>query len=76
MRDYDISMWTLFIQTLSATTDLGADDEDINFDPALDKVAEQFGEEVEWLVDVYLGRQDPSFTYSDGVTVNFKELGQ
>ncbi len=40
----------------------------------VDAVEEEFGEYHPWLIDVYLGISDPEFPYSDGVTVNFKEI--
>lgn len=66
-RDTDIAMWQTFLASLKG-------EENDDFASALDCVWDEFGEEPKWLVEVYLGTADPCFAYSDGVTVNFKEI--
>ena len=76
-RDLDIAMWKCFLSALDHFEDTpGYDESDDAVGVAINCVEEKFGESPEWIVDVHLGVVSPFFTYSDGITVNFKELGQ
>lgn len=71
-RDTDIAIYKTFIRVVSTFQgDDQASEEALN--AALDAVAEEFGEEPDWPVEVFLGIADPSFTYSDGITIDFNE---